>query len=271
MAHRLLMQVKPVTLAAVPKIRLEGLTKSFGDNHVLKGVDLEVGAGDSVVLIGPSASGKTLILKCILGLVTPDSGRILIDGEDIARLSGEEREPFVRRMGMLFQQAALFDSLTVWENVAFRLLQDKGLTRAQAKAIALETLAAVGMGPEVGELLPSEISGGMQKRVGFARAIASRPEIVLLDEPTAGLDPIMTNIINELIVEAVQGIGATTLSITSDLAGARKIATTIAMVYGGRIAWAGPVERMDDSGNPYVDQFVHHRADGPMELAERAF
>jgi phospholipid/cholesterol/gamma-HCH transport system ATP-binding protein len=254
-----------------PKIRLENLTKSFGDNHVLKGVDLDVAAGESVVLIGPSASGKTLILKCVLGLVVPDAGRILIDGEDITRLGPKEREPFIRRMGMLFQQSALFDSLTVWENVAFRLLQDKGLTRAQAKAIALETLASVGMGPEVGELLPAEISGGMQKRVGFARAIANRPEIVLLDEPTAGLDPIMTNIINELIVQNLHGIGATTLSITSDLVGARKVADRIAMVYGGRIIWTGPVARMDDSGDPYVDQFVHHRADGPMELAERAF
>jgi phospholipid/cholesterol/gamma-HCH transport system ATP-binding protein len=254
-----------------PKIRLENLTKSFGDNHVLKGVDLEVAAGESVVLIGPSASGKTLILKCVLGLVVPDAGRILIDGEDITHLGPKEREPFVRRMGMLFQQSALFDSLTVWENVAFRLLQDKGLTRDQAKAIALETLASVGMGPEVGELLPAEISGGMQKRVGFARAIANRPEIVLLDEPTAGLDPIMTNIINELIVQNLRGIGATTLSITSDLVGARKVADRIAMVYGGRIIWTGPVARMDDSGDPYVDQFVHHRADGPMELAERAF
>jgi phospholipid/cholesterol/gamma-HCH transport system ATP-binding protein len=257
--------------APPPKIRLEGVTKSFGDNHVLKGVDLDVAAGDSVVLIGPSASGKTLILKCILGLVIPDSGRVLVDGEDITHLGRKEREPFVRRMGMLFQQSALFDSLTVWENVAFRLLQDEGLTRAQAQAIALETLASVGMGPEVGELLPAEISGGMQKRVGFARAIASRPEIVLLDEPTAGLDPIMTNIINELILENLRGMGATMLSITSDLAGARKVADRVAMVYGGKIIWAGPVERMDDSGNPYVDQFVHRRADGPMELAERAF
>jgi len=258
-------------MTAPAKIRLEGLIKSFGNNHVLKGVDLEVATGESVVLIGPSASGKTLILKCILGLTIPDAGRILIDGEDVTHLGPKEREPFIRRMGMLFQQSALFDSLTVWENVAFRLLQDQGLTRAQAKAIALDTLASVGMEPAVGELLPAEISGGMQKRVGFARAIANRPEIVLLDEPTAGLDPIMTNIINELILQNVRGIGATTLSITSDLTGARKIADRVAMIYGGRIVWAGPTQRMDDSGNSYVDQFVHHRADGPMELAERAF
>ena len=258
-------------MSGTPKIKLEGVTKSFGDNHVLKGVDLEVGAGESLVLIGPSASGKTLILKLIMGLMRPDSGRILVDGQDIAQLAGKEREPFVRRMGMLFQQSALFDSQTVWENVAFRLLQDKGLTRAQAKSIAIETLASVGMTPEVGELLPAEISGGMQKRVGFARAIASRPEIVLLDEPTAGLDPIMTNIINDLILDNVRELGATALSVTSNLDGARKIATSIAMIYDGRIAWCGPATALDDSGNAYVEQFVHHRADGPIELAERAF
>ena len=254
-----------------PKIKVEGLVKSFGDNRVLKGVDLDVAPGDSLVLIGPSASGKTLILKCILGLVAPDAGRVLIDGEEVTHLSAKEREPIMRRIGTLFQQNALFDSLTVWENVAFRLLQDKGFTRPQAKVIALDTLAAVGLTADVGELLPAEISGGMQKRVGVARAIASRPEIVLLDEPTAGLDPIMTNIINELIVENVRELGATALSITSDLTGARRIASHIAMVYGGRIAWCGPVERLDDSGNAFVDQFVHQRAEGPMELAERAF
>ena len=255
----------------IPKIRLEGVTKSFGDNHVLKGVDFEVGTGQSLVLIGPSASGKTLILKLILGLLQPDGGRILIDGEDVSHLTPKQREPFIRRMGMLFQQSALFDSQTVWENVAFRLLQDKNLTRDQAKAIALETLASVGMTPDVGELLPAEISGGMQKRVGFARAIASRPEIVLLDEPTAGLDPIMTNIINDLILENVHQLGATSLSITSDLSGARKIANTIAMIYDGRIVWSGPAAEIDDSDNAYIDQFVHHREGGPIELAERAF
>ncbi len=258
-------------MSDIPKIQLQGVTKSFGDNHVLKGVDLDIGTGQSLVLIGPSASGKTLILKLILGLVEPDSGRILIDGEDVTHLTAKQRESYIRRMGMLFQQSALFDSQTVWENVAFRLLQDKNLTRAQAKSIALDTLAAVGMTPDVGELLPAEISGGMQKRVGFARAIASRPEIVLLDEPTAGLDPIMTNIINDLILENVRQLGATTISITSDLTGARKIANTIAMIYDGRIVWSGPAASLDDSDNPYIDQFVHHRAGGPIEQVERAF
>lgn len=258
-------------MTAPAKIRLEGVTKSFGDNHVLKGIDLEVQAGQSLVIIGLSASGKTLILKLILGLLQPDAGRITVDGEDVTHLSERERAPFIRRMGMLFQQSALFDSQTVWENVAFRLLQDANLTRAQAKDIAMETLASVGMTPDVGALLPSEISGGMQKRVGFARAIASRPEIVLLDEPTAGLDPIMTNIINDLILDNVRQLGATTVSVTSDLGGARKIADSIAMVYDGRIVWCGASDRFDDSGNAYVEQFVRHRPDGPIELAERAF
>lgn len=258
-------------VSSTPKIELRGVSKSFGDNHVLKCVDLDVGAGESLVLIGPSASGKTLILKLILGLMRADSGQIRIDGEDVTGLIGKEREPYIRRMGMLFQQSALFDSQTVWENVAFRLLQDKGLTRAQAKALALDTLASVGMTPDVGELLPAEISGGMQKRVGFARAIASRPEIVLLDEPTAGLDPIMTNVINDLILDNVRQLGATAVSVTSDLGGARKTATDIAMIYDGKIAWRGPVASLDDSGNAYVDQFVHHRGDGPIQLAERAF
>ena len=253
------------------KIQLDGITKRFGSVKALQGVDLEVAKGESVVLIGPSASGKSLILKTILGLSPPNNGHVRIDGEDITRLKDHEREPFIRRMGMLFQQNALFDSLTVWENVAFRLLQDRSLTRAQAKEIAVQTLRSVDLAPDTADLLPAEISGGMQKRVGFARAIASRPEIVLLDEPTAGLDPITTTRINGLIRDNVRELGATALSITSNLDGARQIADRIAMVYGGKIVWTGPAEMLDDSGNPYVDQFVHHKANGPIELAERAF
>ncbi len=253
------------------KIQLEGVTKRFGAVKALQGVDLDIAKGESVVLIGPSASGKSLILKTILGLAVPNSGHVRIDGEEITDLKENDREPFIRRMGMLFQQNALFDSLTVWENVAFRLLQDKKLGRAQAKEIALDTLRSVGLTPDTGELLPAEISGGMQKRVGFARAIASRPEIVLLDEPTAGLDPITTTVINGLIRDNVRELGATTLSVTSNLAGARQIADRIAMVYGGRVVWVGPADALDDSGNAYVDQFVHHKLTGPIELAERAF
>jgi len=254
-------------MSETPKIVLEGVTKSFGDLHVLKGIDLEVGNGESVVLIGGSASGKTLILKCILGLVRPDAGSIKIDGQETIDLSEQERKELFNRTGMLFQQSALFDSQKVWENVAFRLMQEKGRSRSQSKDLALEKLASVGMTQDVGELLPSEISGGMQKRVGFARAIANDPEIVLLDEPTAGLDPIMTNVVNDLILDGVQKLGASVLSITSDMGGARKVADRIAMIYDGKIIWEGTSEEVESSGNPYVDQFVHNRAEGPIKMA----
>ena len=249
-----------------PKITLEGVTKSFGDNHVLKGVDLEVGQGESMVLIGGSASGKTLLFKCILGLIRPDSGSIKIDGEETTKLSSKERSQLLDRFGMLFQQSALFDSMTNWENVAFRLVQAKGISREQAREIAVGKLAEVGMTADVADLLPSEISGGMQKRVGFARAIAAGPEIVLLDEPTAGLDPIMTNVISGLILEGVQKLGATAISITSDMSGARQVADRVAMIHDGKIIWCGPKDRMDDSGNDHVDQFVHNRPDGPIKM-----
>ena len=254
-------------MSETPKIVLEGVTKSFGDHHVLRGVDLQVGNGESVILIGGSASGKTLILKCILGLVTPDAGSIRIDDQETVGLSEKERKDLFNRTGMLFQQSALFDSQKVWENVAFRLLQEKGRSRAKSKELALEKLASVGMSRDVGELLPSEISGGMQKRVGFARAIANEPEIVLLDEPTAGLDPIMTNVVNDLILDGVRILGATALSITSDMGGARKVADRIAMIYDGTIIWEGPSDQVDNSGNEYVDQFIHNRAEGPIKMA----
>ena len=254
-------------MSDIPKIQLEGVTKSFGDNHVLKGVDLEVMDGESMVLIGGSASGKTLLLKCIMGLVPPDSGSVKIDGVETTRLSGRDRARLVDRFGMLFQQSALFDSMTNWENVAFKLIQDHDVSRAQAREVAVDTLASVGMTSDVADLLPAEISGGMQKRVGFARAIAAKPEIVFLDEPTAGLDPIMTNVINGLILDGVRDLGATTLSITSDMAGARQVADRIAMLYDGRIIWCGAESEVDDSGNDYVDQFIHNRAEGPIKMA----
>lgn len=248
------------------KIEMEGVTKSFGDNHVLKGIDLEIREGESLVLIGGSASGKTLIMKCILGLVHPDGGSIKIDGVETVGLRAGERAELIEHFGMLFQQSALFDSMSNWENVAFKLLRRPGISREDAKKIALDGLAEVGMTADVGELLPSEISGGMQKRVGFARAIADEPEIVFLDEPTAGLDPIMTNIISGLILEGVHRLGATTLSITSDMDGARQIADRIAMIYDGKIIWCGEKEDADHSGNEYLDQFIHNRTDGPIQM-----
>jgi phospholipid/cholesterol/gamma-HCH transport system ATP-binding protein len=252
------------------KIELKGVQKRFGSKVVLDGVDLSVEPGESLVIIGGSGSGKSVTLKCILGLIAPDKGSIKVDGSEVTRLTGRAREDVNGKFGMLFQAAALFDSLTVWENVAFALIQGRGLGRKEAKEIALQKLAKVGLGPDVGERSPAELSGGMQKRVGLARAIAAEPEIIFFDEPTTGLDPIMADVINDLIVATVKDMGVTTLSITHDMASARKIADKIAMIYKGKIIWSGRKEEIDNSGNPYVDQFIHGRAEGPikMELAK---
>ncbi|MCB9948439.1 MAG: ABC transporter ATP-binding protein [Rhodospirillaceae bacterium] len=262
-------QHQPPTAGRRPKIALSGLHKAFGPKHVLNGLDLEIAEGESVVVIGGSGTGKSVLMKCILGLLDPDRGTVHVDGRDTTRLSGSERDRLMRHFGMLFQGAALFDSLPVWQNVAFGLMQAKGMSRGEAKRIALSKLAAVGLEPAVGELWPAELSGGMRKRVGLARAIATEPDIIFFDEPTTGLDPIMGDVINDLIVKCVRELGATALSITHDMASARKIADRIAMIYGGRIIWAGPVSDIDRSGNPYVDQFINGRAEGPIKMQIR--
>ena len=249
-----------------PKIAIRGLTKSFGPKKVLQGVDLDLPAGRSLVVIGGSGTGKSVLLKCVLGLLIPDSGSIRIDGVEVVGASRATMDSLRRKFGMLFQGGALFDSLPVWENVAFGLRAGNGVDREQAKAKAIATLGMVGLTPEVATLMPAELSGGMQKRVGLARAIAHEPEILFFDEPTTGLDPIMADVINELIVRCVRQLGATALSITHDMASARKIADRIAMLYGGRIIWEGPVDRIDTSGNLYVDQFIHGRAEGPIKV-----
>jgi phospholipid/cholesterol/gamma-HCH transport system ATP-binding protein len=251
------------------KISIHGLHKSFGPKDVLRGLDLDVGVGESVVVIGGSGTGKSVLLKCILGLLTTDRGSITVDGEEAVGMASREYDRVRSKFGMLFQGGALFDSLPVWENVAFGLIQGHGMARDAAKAIALDKLASVGLGPEVGELGPAELSGGMKKRVGLARAIATDPEIIFFDEPTTGLDPIMGDVINDLIVECSKQLGATTLSITHDMASARKIADRVAMLHDGRIIWSGPVAGIDDSGNEYVDQFIHGRAEGPIKMALR--
>lgn len=217
-------------------------------------------------MIGGSGTGKSVTLKCILGLLRPDAGTIMVDGEDVTRMRGAERERVLNKFGMLFQGAALFDSLLVWENVAFGLIQGQGMRRGAAKEVALEKMAQVGLGAEVGELGPAELSGGMQKRVALARAIATDPEIIFFDEPTTGLDPIMADVINDLIVNSVRSLGATALSITHDIASARKIADRVAMIHGGKIIWTGPVGDLDNSGNPYVDQFIRGSAEGPIQM-----
>ena len=255
---------------ANPKIEVADLHVAFGANRVLQGLDLTIAAGESVVVIGGSGSGKSVLLKCILGLMEPSRGRIRIDGEDVTRLSGADRQTVMRKFGMLFQSAALFDSLPVWENVAFGLIQGDKMARPEARRIALEKLAQVGLGADVAELSPAELSGGMKKRVGLARAIAIEPEIILFDEPTTGLDPIMGDVINDLIVACVKDLGATAISITHDMASARKIADRVAMLYQGKAIWQGPAATIDKSGNAYVDQFIHGRAEGPIQVEVRA-
>jgi phospholipid/cholesterol/gamma-HCH transport system ATP-binding protein len=252
------------------KIRIRDLHKRFGAKQVLDGVELDVAEGESVVVIGGSGTGKSVLLKCVLGLLEPDRGSIVIDGEEVVGLGRSAREQVMQKFGMLFQSAALFDSLPVWENVAFGLLNIKKLGRAEAKERAIATLAQVGLGADVADLWPAELSGGMQKRVGLARAIATQPEILFFDEPTTGLDPIMADVINELIARSVRHLGATAISITHDMASARKIADRIAMLYQGRLIWQGPVAAIDQSGNPYVDQFIHGRGEGPIKLDIRA-
>ena len=252
------------------KIAVRGLRKSFGRKVVLDGIDLDIGEQESVVIIGGSGSGKSVLVKCILGLLEPDAGSITVDGTEVIGISAREREAVRRKFGMLFQGAALFDSLPVWENVAFGLVQGHGVDRRHAREIAIQKLGAVGLGPEVGELRPSELSGGMQKRVALARAIAAEPAIIVFDEPTTGLDPIMADVINELIVKCVRDLGATAVSITHDMASVRKIADQVAMIYKGRIIWSGAKAEIDGSGNPYVDQFIHGRAEGPIKMEVRA-
>ncbi len=253
-------------MADTPKIQLRNVQKKFGPKTVLDNIDLTVERGHSMVVIGGSGTGKSVMLKCILGLIHPTRGSIKIDGEEVTNISERDREEVLKKFGMLFQSAALFDSLKVWENVAFALIQGEGMPRAKARDVAIEKLAKVGLDETVGDLNPSELSGGMQKRVGLARAIAHDPEIVFFDEPTTGLDPIMADVINQLIVDTVQDMGATALSITHDMASARKIADHMSMIYKGKIIWTGTAAEVDTCGNPYVDQFINGRADGPIQM-----
>lgn len=244
-------------------IELLGVHKAFGTNRVLQGVDLTIARGTSMVIIGGSGTGKSVLLKCILGLIRPDSGTITLDGQDVTK---GDRDAFLARFGMLFQGGALFDSLRVWENVAFRLLRGhQKLPKDQARAIALEKLARVGLNERVADLYPAELSGGMQKRVGLARAIAAQPGIIFFDEPTTGLDPIMSGVINALIREIVTEMGATAMTITHDMSSVRAIADNVAMLHGGRVRWTGPVTQMDAADDPYLQQFIHGRAEGPIE------
>ena len=244
-------------------IELSSVHKAFGANRVLRGVDLSLPKGQSMVIIGGSGTGKSVLLKCVLGLVRPDAGTITVDGQDVTK---GDRDAFLARFGMLFQGAALFDSMRVWENVAFRLLRGPGrLTKAQAREVAVEKLRRVGLKPAVADLFPAELSGGMQKRVGLARAIAANPEIIFFDEPTTGLDPIMSGVINTLIREIVVEMGVTAMTITHDMTSVRAIADRVAMLHEGTIRWTGPVAEMDAAPDAHLQQFIHGRAEGPIE------
>jgi phospholipid/cholesterol/gamma-HCH transport system ATP-binding protein len=255
--------------SGVPKIRLRGLRKAFGQKLVLDGVDLDIRAGHSMVILGGSGSGKSVTLKCILGLLPPDAGLIEVDGRDVLSMSRAEREELSDRIGMLFQNGALFDSLPVWENVCFKLLAQKRITRAKARDKAAEVLAQVGLAASVGELSPAELSGGMQKRVALARAIAAEPDIIFFDEPTTGLDPIMGAVIDGLIVDCVKRLGATAVSITHDMASARRIGDDAAMIHKGRIVWTGPAATLGETGNAIVDQFARGEREGPIQMELR--
>ena len=248
------------------KIRVENLHKYFGSKKVLKGISTEVKAGESLVVIGGSGSGKSVLIKNILGLMQPTKGKIFIDGEETSYISESKRNEMMRKLGMLFQGGALFDSLPVWHNIAFSPLGSRNISRKEAREFSIEKLKSVGLGGEVADLFPSELSGGMQKRVSLARAIADSPEIIFFDEPTTGLDPIMSDIINDLIIKCSEELGATTVTITHDMHSARKIADKIAMVYQGEFIWQGDVKDLDHSSNEYVEQFIHGSAKGPIRM-----
>ena len=252
-----------------PKISVRGLRKAFGSKQVLDGIDLDVAPGTSMVVIGGSGSGKSVLLKCILGLIEPDAGTIEIDGRDLLALPRHEAALARANIGMLFQGGALFDSLPVWENVAFGLLARKTVSRAEARDRAAAILEQVGLAPSVGDLSPAELSGGMQKRVGLARAIAARPDVLFFDEPTTGLDPIMGAVIDGLIVDCVKRLGSTAIAITHDMASATRIGDRAAMLFRGQLVWQGEAAALMTSGNPMVDQFTHGRREGPIQMELR--
>ena len=256
-------------MSDMPKIAFKDVQLAFGPKQVLKGIDLEVAEGESLVVIGGSGSGKSVLIKTLLGITTPDQGQVLVDGENVVGISGQKREALNSKIGMLFQGGALFDSLKVWENVAFGLIQTGVAKGDAARGLAIDTLARVGLDKTVADLMPVELSGGMQKRVALARAIADQPEIIFFDEPTTGLDPIMSDVINHLITECVRDLGATAITITHDMRSARTIADKVAMLYDGKIVWDAPVADLDNPQNDFVDQFVHGRADGPIQMTVR--
>ncbi|HSQ98249.1 MAG TPA: ATP-binding cassette domain-containing protein [Rickettsiales bacterium] len=249
-----------------PKIKIENLYKSFDNKHVLTGINLEIYDKESLVILGGSGSGKSVLIKSITGLLDIDKGDIFVDGKNITKMSYTKKDIMLGKFGYLFQGGALFDSLTVWQNVAFRLINSENIYKDDAKDIAINKLKVVGLSQAVADLYPSELSGGMQKRVSLARAICADPEIIFFDEPTTGLDPIMSDVINDLIIKSSKSVGATTVTITHDISSARKIADKIALLYQGKIIWQGTVKEMDKTDNPYIKQFIKGEAEGPIKF-----
>lgn len=251
------------------KLVVKDLVKNFGDKKVLAGIDLQVKKGESLVILGGSGSGKSVLIKIISSLLSPTSGSIKIDDQEVTSISEKDRNKLMEKFGFLFQGGALFDSLPIWENVSFRLLNQKKMKRSEAREVAIEKLRSVGLSEKTADLFPSELSGGMQKRASLARAIAANPEIIFFDEPTTGLDPIMADVINDLIISNSKQLGATTITITHDMHSARKIADKVAMLFEGKIIWFGDVKDMYSSGNAYLDQFIHGRAEGPIKFLSK--
>ena len=247
-------------------VTARGVVKAFDGKPVLRGVDLDVPEGRSTVLVGPSSSGKSVLLKCLLGLMPMDGGSVRYGDTALATLDKSELERLMSDVGVLFQQNALFDSLTVWENVAFTLIHGQGMTRRAARQRALETIASVGLKPDVADLSPAELSGGMQKRVALGRAIAAEPRFLVLDDPTAGLDPILTGTIVSLIRGAIERSGATALTVTSDMSVARESFDRLALLHEGAIMWQGAAGEIDESGSAHLDQLINQRADGPIRM-----
>ncbi len=258
------MMLNAISNNAIPKIRMRDIYKKFGDKIVLDGFSLDIWPGESMVIIGGSGSGKSVLLKCMLSLLQPDSGSIEIDGEDITKMGESDRARINAKIGMLFQHAALFDSMTIWENVAFSLIQGKIMSPIKARDLAVEKMAEVGLGADICDLNPAELSSGMRKRVGLARAITGNPEILFFDEPTTGLDPIMGHVIDDLIIKCVRNPCVTGLSITHDMKSARRISDKITMLYNGKNIWSGSTDMLDRSGNDYVHQFINGLSDGPI-------
>lgn len=244
-------------------ITITDLHKSFGANHVLRGVDLAVEQGESLVVIGGSGSGKSVLIKHIIGLLKPDRGSIEVDGQEVTTMAKRELKELRKRFGMLFQAAALFDSLTVGENVAFPLVEHTRARRSEIAERVRETLALVGL-PDAEHLYPAELSGGMKKRVGLARALVMEPEVILYDEPTTGLDPILADAINDLIVEMRERLAITSIAITHDMVSAYKIGHRLAMLYQGKIIFTGTPQECKNTDDPMVRQFITGSSVGPI-------